>query len=89
MNIHPLRLIYLGSFASEQLALRYARRTWTASELDPAATMARNVRIACDRQQTKRWRLSAVELQALRDGQPIAIRDTLGSFTVGYERLAP
>lgn len=81
-NIHPLRCHYLGRFTSEAEAMAAAAAI--ALKLRPELVTARNVRTACDRRQTRRWRLSDQEIDLLRRGQELTIRDGLGSFVVGY-----
>lgn len=83
-GIHPLRCIYLGSFDStlDPIAMELARRL--ASTNEAASVIAGNVRHACDLGQTRRWRLSAKELAALRGGGKITVTDKVGKFTIGY-----
>lgn len=84
-DIHPLRCIYLGRFASadDPAAIAKARQLARA----PESVLAHNVRIACDRRQTKRWRLSEQEIDLLVAGEILHLKDGLGTFAVGYSRL--
>lgn len=84
-NIHPLRCVYLGQFSSESEAISAAKGS--AMEANPETTVAHNVRIACDRRQTKRWRLSEQEIDLLIAGDTLEIGDSLGTFRVGYSRI--
>jgi hypothetical protein len=84
-SIHPLRCLYLGLLSPAD-ALAKAR-TLAPTE-HPASIIAANIRAAVDRRLLKRFRLSEQELDLLRTGHPLHLRDSLGSFTVGYENDA-
>lgn len=81
-DLHPLRLVYLGRFAGldDPAAIEAARSNIRPPEL----VMAHNVRVAVDRRQTRRWRLSEQEIDLLRAGDRLRIRDGMGGFAVGY-----
>lgn len=81
-DLHPLRLVYLGRFdgLDDPAAIEAAR----ASIRPPELVMAHNVRVACDRRQTRRWRLSEGEIDLLLAGDRLRIRDGMGGFAVGY-----
>lgn len=81
-DVHPLRCVYLGLFgsANDPAAVEAARR-----EARPAADIiAANVRRAVEMRLTRRFRLSEQELDLLRTGETLRIRDGLGQFAVGY-----
>lgn len=80
-DVHPLRCVYLGRM-TEAEAIEAARKI--ALDLEPATVIARNVRTACDRRQTRRWRLSEQEIDLLRAGHVLRIEDRIGTFVVKY-----
>lgn len=83
-GVHPLRCVYLGSFESTLDPVAVAKAKSAALTTPPEQVISRNVRRACDSDQTRRWRLSGQELNALRAGEQIEIRDRIGQFTIGY-----
>ena len=84
-NVHPLRTVYLGRFGSAESAA--VRSEAGANRLGPESVLARNVRMAVDHGQTRRYRLSAEQVRKLRAGEIVEIEDGLGRFAVGYSRM--
>lgn len=85
-SIHPLRCLFLGSFPEIDETARATASARLAEFADPVSIIAQNIRLACDRRQTKRWRLSEQEIDLLRAGQTLTLRDGLGTFHVRYTR---
>jgi len=88
-NVHPLRCIYLGKFKSDDDPTAMEQAQEFAVKIDPVNVAARNIRLACDGRQTKRWRLSEQEMDLLLSGKILQIRDSLGTFAVKYSKLEP
>lgn len=82
-GIHPLRCINLGRCETVAEAEARGRRAGWPGQ---AVVIPHNVRIAVDSQRGAIWRLAFKEIIALRGGHPIVIKDSIGTFTVGYRR---
>jgi hypothetical protein len=72
-GVHPLRCVYLGRFDDVRRAKAKAIELRAFDE-PPELVIASNIRIACDRRQTTRWRLSEQEIDLLHT-------DSLGTST--------
>jgi hypothetical protein len=84
-GVHPLRCVYLGRFDDVRRAKAKAIELRAFDE-PPELVIASNIRIACDRRQTTRWRLSEQEIDLLRRGEHLTVRDKLGRFTLAAAR---
>ena len=84
-NIHPLRCVYLGKHADHKAAAAKGMK-WRGNR---DTIISRNIRVACDRRQTRRWRLSEQEIALLQAGEVLRLRDGLGRFSVAYSQFRP
>lgn len=83
-GVSPLRCVDLGKLSQDQAVSKAAT---LARDLQPAAIVAHNVRLACDSGKGARWGLTQEQIERLRTGETLTLEDSLGRFSIGYTRL--